>query len=92
MRRVIEHTNEAYDRCEIEIQNEYNGSGPGRKFLTHVFGSIACGHLQCDVQHHKRPEKIVEEVSTMRETERGNRSDDKRSETAMEDRKKDGYF
>lgn len=37
-------------------------------------------------------EKIVEEVSTMRETERGNRSDDKRSETAMEDRKKDGYF
>lgn len=37
-------------------------------------------------------EKIVLEVSTMRETERGNRSDDKRSETAMEDRKKDGYF
>ncbi|MDN6280521.1 MAG: sulfate adenylyltransferase subunit 2 [Psychroflexus sp.] len=37
-------------------------------------------------------EKIVAEVSTMRETERGNRSDDKRSETAMEDRKKDGYF
>lgn len=37
-------------------------------------------------------EKIVEEVSTMRETERGNRSDDKRSETAMEDRKKEGYF
>ena len=37
-------------------------------------------------------EKIVDEVSTMRETERGNRSDDKRSETAMEDRKKDGYF
>ena len=37
-------------------------------------------------------EKIVEEVSTMRSTERGNRSDDKRSETAMEDRKKQGYF
>ncbi|WP_127845575.1 sulfate adenylyltransferase subunit CysD [Psychroflexus aestuariivivens] len=37
-------------------------------------------------------EKIVEEVSTMRETERGNRTDDKRSETAMEDRKKEGYF
>ena len=37
-------------------------------------------------------EKIVEEVSTMRQTERGNRSDDKRSETAMEDRKKEGYF
>ncbi len=37
-------------------------------------------------------EKIVLEVSTMRQTERGNRSDDKRSETAMEDRKKEGYF
>ncbi len=37
-------------------------------------------------------EKIVEEVSTMKQTERGNRSDDKRSETAMEDRKRQGYF
>lgn len=37
-------------------------------------------------------EKIVAEVSTMRETERGNRADDKRSETAMEDRKRQGYF
>lgn len=37
-------------------------------------------------------EKIVTEVSAMRQTERGNRSDDKRSETAMEDRKRQGYF
>ena len=37
-------------------------------------------------------EKIVIEVAAMRETERGNRADDKRSETAMEDRKKQGYF
>jgi sulfate adenylyltransferase subunit 2 len=36
--------------------------------------------------------KIVLEVAGMRETERGNRADDKRSETAMEDRKKEGYF
>jgi len=36
--------------------------------------------------------KIVKEVAAMRETERGNRADDKRSETAMEDRKKEGYF
>jgi len=36
--------------------------------------------------------KIVDEVSAMRQTERGNRTDDKRSETAMEDRKKQGYF
>jgi len=37
-------------------------------------------------------EKIVIEVAAMRQTERGNRSDDKRSETAMEDRKRQGYF
>jgi sulfate adenylyltransferase subunit 2 len=37
-------------------------------------------------------DKIVAEVAAMRQTERGNRSDDKRSETAMEDRKRDGYF
>lgn len=37
-------------------------------------------------------EKVAQEVSAMRHTERGNRSDDKRSETAMEDRKKQGYF
>jgi sulfate adenylyltransferase subunit 2 len=37
-------------------------------------------------------EKIVQEVAAMRQTERGNRADDKRSETAMEDRKKQGYF
>ncbi len=37
-------------------------------------------------------EKVVEEVAVTRSTERGNRADDKRSDTAMEDRKKDGYF
>lgn len=37
-------------------------------------------------------EKIVEEVASARNTERGNRADDKRSETSMEDRKKEGYF
>lgn len=37
-------------------------------------------------------EKIVEEVAAARQTERGNRADDKRGETAMEDRKKQGYF
>ncbi len=37
-------------------------------------------------------EKIIEEVASTRITERGSREDDKRSETAMEDRKKEGYF
>lgn len=37
-------------------------------------------------------EKIISEVAAARQTERGNRADDKRSETSMEDRKKEGYF
>ena len=37
-------------------------------------------------------DKVIEEVAAARETERGNRADDKRSEAAMEDRKKQGYF
>ncbi|TVQ15051.1 MAG: sulfate adenylyltransferase subunit CysD [Bacteroidetes bacterium] len=37
-------------------------------------------------------EEIIEEVAAARQTERGTRADDKRSETAMEDRKREGYF
>lgn len=37
-------------------------------------------------------EEIIEEIAASRTTERGTRADDKRSETAMEDRKKAGYF
>lgn len=37
-------------------------------------------------------EDIIQEIATTRMTERGGRADDKRSETAMEDRKKQGYF
>ncbi len=37
-------------------------------------------------------EKIIREVAAARTTERGTRADDKRSEAAMEDRKKEGYF
>lgn len=37
-------------------------------------------------------EDIINEVAASRTTERGTRFDDKRSESAMEDRKKEGYF
>lgn len=37
-------------------------------------------------------EEIVREVAAARVTERGGRADDRRSESAMEDRKKAGYF
>ena len=37
-------------------------------------------------------DEIIAEVAAARVTERGGRNDDKRSETAMEDRKRAGYF
>jgi sulfate adenylyltransferase subunit 2 len=37
-------------------------------------------------------EQIIQEVAASRVTERGTRADDRRSEAAMEDRKKEGYF
>jgi len=37
-------------------------------------------------------EQVIQEIAATRTTERGSRADDKRSETAMEDRKKQGYF
>ncbi len=37
-------------------------------------------------------EEIISEIAATRVTERGGRFDDKRSEAAMEDRKKEGYF
>ena len=37
-------------------------------------------------------EEIVDEIAATRVTERGGRYDDRRSEAAMEDRKKEGYF
>ena len=37
-------------------------------------------------------EEVIEEVASARSTERGGRIDDQRTEAAMEDRKKEGYF
>jgi sulfate adenylyltransferase subunit 2 len=37
-------------------------------------------------------DEIIQEIAAARVTERGSRSDDRRSEAAMEDRKKQGYF
>lgn len=42
--------------------------------------------------HASTLEEIINEIAASRKTERGTRSDDKRSETSMEDRKKSGYF
>jgi sulfate adenylyltransferase subunit 2 len=40
----------------------------------------------------KNASEVIQELAVFNETERGNRMDDKRSETSMEDRKREGYF
>jgi sulfate adenylyltransferase subunit 2 len=53
-------------------------------------GDITCtGAVESDAA---TLEDVIQEVATARQTERGTRADDKRSEAAMEDRKKQGYF
>ncbi len=55
-----------------------------------TIGDMTCtGLVESNAQ---TVEEIVNEVAQIRSSERGSRADDKRSETAMEDRKKEGYF
>ena len=55
-----------------------------------TIGDITCTGLT--LSNANSLEDIIHEVATTRTTERGGRADDKRSESAMEDRKKEGYF
>lgn len=55
-----------------------------------TIGDISC--TGCVESPAAKVEDIIKEIAASRVTERGSRADDKRSETAMEDRKKEGYF
>ncbi len=55
-----------------------------------TIGDITCTGLT--VSKADSLNEIIIEIAATRITERGNRADDKRSEAAMEDRKKEGYF
>jgi len=55
-----------------------------------TIGDITCTGVTLSKAHSL--EEIISEIAATRVTERGGRYDDKRSEAAMEDRKKEGYF
>jgi sulfate adenylyltransferase subunit 2 len=55
-----------------------------------TIGDISCTGLT--VSEASTLEDIIAEIAAIRVTERGSRADDLRSESAMEDRKKEGYF
>lgn len=55
-----------------------------------TIGDISCTGLTLSSANSL--EEIIQEIAATRVTERGSRADDKRSDAAMEDRKKEGYF
>ena len=55
-----------------------------------TIGDITCTGLVMSEANNMV--EIIREIAATRVTERGSRADDKRSEAAMEDRKKEGYF
>ncbi|MGA2642746.1 MAG: sulfate adenylyltransferase subunit CysD [Spirochaetia bacterium] len=55
-----------------------------------TIGDMTCtGALE---SHAKTVGEVITEIAAIRVTERGGRADDRRSDTAMEDRKRQGYF
>lgn len=91
----------AHERKVVErdgvllAESEHNTLLPGeaydeRKIRFRTIGDATCtGAVESDAA---TVEDIIAEVAAARQTERGGRSDDKRSEAAMEDRKRQGYF
>jgi sulfate adenylyltransferase subunit 2 len=55
-----------------------------------TIGDITCTGVSLSVANTL--EEVISEIAATRVTERGGRYDDRRSEAAMEDRKKVGYF
>jgi len=61
-----------------------------RRVRCRTIGDITCTGLTLSTADSL--EDIISEIAATRVTERGGRYDDKRSDAAMEDRKKEGYF
>ena len=92
----IAHEREVVERNGTFIPNsQFLTLREGEKIITkklrfRTLGDITItGGIESDAD---TIEKVIAEVAAARQTERGNREDDKRSETSMEDRKREGYF
>ena len=97
----LPHLYMAHERDVIErdgvllADNEYLVKKPEEtvfkeKVRCRTIGDMTCtGVWRSDAS---TVDDIIQEIATTRMTERGGRTDDKRSETSMEDRKKEGYF
>jgi len=79
----------------ILANSDYIKLKPGEKVVNMTIRFRTCGDMPITGAVESAADtldKIIKEIATTRITERGGRADDKRAETAMEDRKKLGYF
>jgi len=90
------HQREVFQRDGVylakseHIQNYENEEIIKKKIRFRTIGDITC--TGAVLSSAESLEEIIQEVASARVTERGGRADDKRSEAAMEERKKQGYF
>ena len=88
-RHVVNRDGVLLSKCEhISLKN--NEEWQEKTVRCRTIGDMTCTGVS--ESRASSMEEIIEEVATTRVTERGGRADDKRSEAAMEDRKKEGYF
>jgi sulfate adenylyltransferase subunit 2 len=88
-RNVFKRDGQWLAECEY-IQRKPNEEVEERIVRFRTIGDMTCtGAVESEAA---TLEDIIQEVASSRTTERGTRADDKRSEAAMEDRKKQGYF
>lgn len=88
-RKVFDRDGVLYDDSEF-INKKDDEVAEERTVRFRTIGDITC--TGAVLSEADTLEKIIQEVAAARSTERGTRADDKRSEAAMEDRKKQGYF
>jgi len=90
------HQREVVEREGMLLaKNKYITLMDGERYEERQVRFRTIGDMTCTgavVSEASTLEHIIQEVAAARKTERGGRADDRRSESAMEDRKRRGYF
>jgi len=90
------HQRKVVDRAGVLLaEGPYITLMPGEEYEEKTVRFRTIGDMSCTgavLSTASTIPEIADEVAASRQTERGARADDKRSEAAMEDRKKLGYF
>jgi len=89
IREVVKREGVLLSKCK-HIQLKDNEIWEEKTVRCRTIGDMTCTGVS--ESESSSLAEIISEVATTRVTERGGRADDKRSEAAMEDRKKEGYF